>query len=60
MNLNYRRKKRERHHAASQDDDSAGTPHLEHEFVPRGDAQLVMTKEALDEAQLPTSNIITD
>ncbi len=50
MNLNYRRKKRERHHAASQDDDSAGTPHLEHEFVPRGDAQLVMTKEALDEA----------
>ena len=50
MNLNYRRKKRERHHAASQDDDSASTPHLEHECVPRGDAQLVMSKAELDEA----------
>ncbi len=50
MNLNYRRKKRERHHAASQDDETAGTPHLEHECVPRGDAQLITTTEALAEA----------
>jgi len=50
MNLNYRRKKRERHHAAAQDDDGSGAPPLEHQLVPRGDAQLVTTQEQLDEA----------
>jgi ribonuclease D len=50
MNLNYRRKKRERHHAATQDEDATSAPLLEHQLVPRGEAQLVTTKEALDEA----------
>jgi len=50
MNLNYRRKKRERHHAATQDEDATNAPLLEHQLVPRGEAQLVTTKEALDEA----------
>jgi len=50
MNLNYRRKKRERHHAAAQDDDSSGKPPLEHQLVPRGDAQLITTAEQLGEA----------
>jgi ribonuclease D len=50
MNLNYRRKKRERHHAAAQGDDAPDAPHLEHQLVARGDAQLVTTVEALDEA----------
>ena len=50
MNLNYRRKKRERHHAAAQDDDGSGPPPLEHQLVPRGEAQLIATKEQLDEA----------
>ena len=45
MNLNYRRKKRERHHAAAQDDDASGAPPLEHQLVPRGDAQLITTTE---------------
>ncbi|MFM7052817.1 MAG: ribonuclease D [Planctomycetota bacterium] len=47
MNLNYRRKKRERHHAATQDDDAPGAPHLEHQLVPRGDAELVTTAPQL-------------
>ena len=50
MNLNYRRKKRERHHAATQDEDATSAPLLEHQLVPRGEAQLVTTKEELDEA----------
>ena len=50
MNLNYRRKKRERHHAAAQDDDASNAPHLEHQLVARGDAQLVTTVEQLEEA----------
>ncbi len=50
MNLNYRRKKRERHHAAAQDEDASSAPHLEHQLVARGDATLVTTVEALDEA----------
>ena len=50
MNLNYRRKKRERHHAAAQEEESAHAPHLEHQLVARGDAQLVTTPEALAEA----------
>jgi ribonuclease D len=50
MNLNYRRKKRERHHAAAQDEDSPSAPHLEHQLVARGEAQLVTTQAELDEA----------
>jgi ribonuclease D len=50
MNLNYRRKKRERHHAAAQDEDASSAPHLEHQLVARGDATLVTTVEALEEA----------
>ena len=50
MNLNYRRKKRERHHAAAQDEDSSGAPHLEHQLVARGEAQLVTTDADLAEA----------
>ena len=50
MNLNYRRKKRERHHAATQDEDATSAPLLEHQLVPRGEAQLVTTKEGLVEA----------
>lgn len=50
MNLNYRRKKRERHHAAAQDDDATSAPHLEHQLVARGEAQLVTTVEQLAEA----------
>lgn len=50
MNLNYRRKKRERHHAAAQEEESAHAPHLEHQLVARGDAELVTTPEALAEA----------
>ncbi|MFM1804208.1 MAG: hypothetical protein RL136_1087 [Planctomycetota bacterium] len=49
MNLNYRRKKRSRHHAAAQDEDSANTPHLEHQLVARGDAQVVTTVAELEE-----------
>ncbi len=49
MNLNYRRKKRERHHAAAQDEDSADAPHLEHQLVARGEAQLVTSDTALAE-----------
>ncbi|MFZ9880983.1 MAG: ribonuclease D [Phycisphaerales bacterium] len=48
MNLNYRRKKRERHHAATQDDDAPNAPHLEHQLVPRGDAELVTTAPQLE------------
>jgi len=50
MNLNYRRKKRERHHAATQDEDATSAPLLEHQLVPRGEAQLVTTKDGLVEA----------
>ena len=50
MNLNYRRKQRERQHAASQDDNPELTPHLEHQMVPRGDAQLITNKDELAEA----------
>ena len=50
MTLNYRRKKRERHHAATQDEDATSAPLLEHQLVPRGEAQLVTTKEELAEA----------
>jgi len=50
MNLNYRRKKRERHHAAAQGEDAPDTPHLEHQLVARGDAELVTTTEALEGA----------
>jgi ribonuclease D len=49
MNLNYRRKKRSRHHAAAQDEDSANAPHLEHQLVARGDAQVVTTVAELEE-----------
>ena len=49
MNLNYRRKKRERHHAAAQDEDTASAPHLEHQLVACGEAQLVTTTQELDE-----------
>ena len=52
MNLNYRRKKRERHHAAAQDDDATSTPHLEHQLVARGEAQLVTTVEQIGRAHV--------
>ena len=48
--LQYRRKQRERQHAASQDDNPELTPHLEHQMVPRGDAQLITNKDELAEA----------